>query len=446
MYAVPKRIIAEIRRKHIDYVRFVWCDNSGVIGAKAVHTRFLQRDNPDVVGFPKPHTIPGNVQVASGDASSYFGFGDVTLRPDWSSFTCVPYAPGHAKVFCYLYENTKPWAHCTRTFLQTMIRRAAHYGLTFQAVFENEFYLLKRVAGRIEAFDSSVFGQTFPIDAGSTIFSEITQALTAQDVYPTVLHAESGKGQFELAVRHQDALRAADQQITFRETVRAIVQRHEGLCVSFLPKIFPDQAGSGSHIHISLWEKNTNITGDKIKRQMLSKAAREFTAGILSHLGSLVCITAPTTNSYRRLLPSVWSSAYSCWGYDNRETALRIPQNGGSVTNIEYKPADATCNPYIAIGAIIAAGLDGIKNHMELSSALDSDPENLSEKHRKSLHIYRLPASLGDAIKNLKNNTVLREQIGDDLFDSFIAVREAEWIYTKKWSIEKEVLELQERY
>ncbi len=201
-------------------------------------------------------------------------------------------------------------------------------------------------------------------------------------------------------MRYTDALAAADWQIAFRETVKAIASRHQ-LTASFLPKIFSEATGSGCHVHLSIWRDGKNLLPDAQGVCGVSEIGQAFIAGILHHLPSLMALTTPSTNSYRRIIPHFWSGAFRCWGLDNREASVRVPSSpdGFGSTHFELKTVDASANPYLALGAIIAAGLDGVQKNLEPGEPVAQDPGAWSISERESRGIQRLPENLGEAIR-----------------------------------------------
>jgi glutamine synthetase len=242
-------------------------------------------------------------------------------------------------------------------------------------------------------------------------------------------YAELGWGQQELTIRHAPALQAADQHILYRETVRGIALRH-GLYASFAPKPWGDQAGNGCHIHFSGWNRGRTVNRfhDPAGQYGLSELATQFMAGMMEHLPALVALTCASVNSYRRLQPQMWASAYRVWGPDNREGALRAVStfwgHEAESTNVELKSCDSSANPYIALGGLIAAGLDGIERRLKLAPPVAVDPHTMDEGDRKVIGADRLPTSLKVAVGNLKRDTVLTEALGERLATSYIAVKE----------------------
>ncbi len=322
------------------------------------------------------------------------------------------------------------------------------------------------------------------MDLNVEIIDKIASALIHQGIGVERYYPESGPGQHELSVCYTQALQAADQQIAFRETVRAIALRHN-LKASFLPKIFEDKAGSGCHLHLSLWRDGKNIVPGDISEesgarsqgsgirgqgsdsihnsqftihnsppssisnpQSLSPTAQAFIAGILNHLPALMAITTPSPNSYRRIHPHFWSGAFRAWGWDNREAAVRVPTNPAppSPTHFELKTVDASSNPYLALGAVIAAGLDGIQRKLNPGTPASIDPGRLSDTERQAGNIDRLPTNLGDAITQLRQDKTLLDALGQDLARAFLAVRQAEWDAMKELDLSAEANLLLERY
>lgn len=448
MSDVLNAVLSAVQTHDIRYVRFIWCDNAGLIRAKAVRTTFLGAYlKGDGVGIAAAQQALPAMYDALAPGSGLTPAGEVHMRADWGTFAPLPYAPGHARVLTDIYDGDQPWAHCPRSFLRRMMARAEARGLTVMAAFENEFYLLQPDGDSPVPVDPTVFAQTHALDRLAPVLNAITAALEAQGVVPEMLYAESGPGQFEMPVRFADALWAADQQVIFRETVRAVAHQH-GLVASFVPKIFEDKAGNGAHLHLSLWRNGQNQIADPQHPDALSSEARSFVAGILHHLPALMALTVPSPNSYRRIRPRFWSGAFTCWGYGNREAAVRVPQPpaGHPVTNVEYKTVDPSCNPYLALGAVIAAGMDGLERGMTLGDPVQMDPADIPEAERKTKGIRALPDNLGDAIAALEQDQVLLSALGSDLAQSFLAVRRAEWEGMKDLSLEEQVRLLLERY
>src|SRR5215510_8375188 len=252
----------------------------------------------------------------------------------------------------------------------------------------------------------------------------------SSDVCSSDLH-----GQQEMSVRHAGALRAADNHVLYRETVRGIAFRR-GMWASLAPKPIADQAGNGCHLHLSLREMGPDgqpgepVFYDAADRYRLSETGYHFIGGLLAHLPALTALTCGSVNSYRRLAPQMWSSAYTVYGMDNREAAVRIcspmrDDPAGSV-NLELKPSDSSANPYLAIGACIHAGLDGIRRKLDPGEAVNVDPATLTDAERAAVGAHRLPASLAEALDALQADDLLMESLGDLRRRAYLAVKRSE--------------------
>jgi glutamine synthetase len=376
--------------------------------------------------------------------------GEVRLMPDWATLTILPYAEGHAQVISDMLESAtdKEWAHCPRRFLRQQIKKLADQELNIQAAFENEFFLLRRnIEGTLEPTDKTLFSATGSMNQHQAFINDLTEALNIQGVTVESYYPESGPRQQEVNVCYAKAMWAADQQIIYRETVRGVAAQH-GLIASFLPQIFEDKTGSGCHLNFSLWHHQENISGDPQQSNRIGRKAAAFLAGILDHLPALAAITIPSKNSYRRIRPHYWAGAFRSWGYQNREAAVRICEtaDGTKASRFEFKMADASANPYLALGALIAVGCDGIQRNLELPEEVTIDPGLLPEEERQAKGIDRLPQNLGEAIKALREDDVLLEAMGAALAQSFLAVRQCEWEALQNMSLEEEVALLVERY
>ena len=446
MAEIPSTVLFSVRNEGVRFIRFTMVDNAGLIRSKAVNEAVLPSFADGVGLTPAQQALPVMYDAVSPGAG-LTPAGEVFMRPDWSTLQVLPYAPGHARVMADIYDGDEPWTHCTRSFLKRMIERSAGQGFEVMAAFENEFVLVRRDGDRFRPVDQTVFALTSALDQQVDVINAITAALEAQDVVPEMVYAEAGPGQFELPVRYRDALGAADQQVVFRETVGAVSRRF-GLIASFVPKLFPDKAGSGAHLHLSLWAGQQNRIPDPSCPSLISPEAGAFVAGVLAHLPALMAITTPSTNSFKRIRPRYWSGAFTTWGYGNREAAIRVPPTAAQarVTNLELKTVDPTCNPYLALGAVIAAGLDGIARRLDPAEPVQVDPADLSEAERERRGIRQLPSTLDIALDALEGDELLQDALGPELFRSFTAVRRVEWEAMKELSHEDEVALLLERY
>lgn len=444
---MDKKLRENLDNLGIRFVRILWCDNGNIIRGKAVHRGCLSEYFKHGVGISAAQPAIPVIYDAPAPGSGLGPVGEIRLIPDWNTFTPLPYAKGHGRVMGDMVLNGIPWGFCPRHFLKRMVADAKSEGLDIIAAFENEFYLLRKTPEGIIPVDETGFASSMGIDINHQVIDEMVEALIQQGMPVEQYYSESGPGQQEISILYTDALAAADQQIAFRETIRAIALQHN-LIASFMPKIFPDKAGSGCHLHLSLWHEGENLIPNLDGDGTLSEVARRFIAGILHHLPALMALTTPTTNSYRRILPHCWSGAFRCWGIDNREAAVRVPSHPQppSPTNFELKTVDATANPYLALGAVIAAGMDGVRHCFELESPVTVDPGTLTENERLARGIERLPQTLGESIEHLSRDSLLLDAMGSDLAQVYLAVRKAEWEAMKDFDLEAEVKLLLEQY
>jgi glutamine synthetase len=438
-------ILLQARQAGVKLVRFLYCGNDGLIRGKAAAIEALDGALESGIGLTvamQSFTMLDRL-VAKG---SFGPVGEIRLVPDCDTFAMLPYAAKSARVLVDMLQlDHTPWPICPRSFLKRMIARAEARGLRVVAAFENEFYLARvDNEGRFIPFDRSNCFSAIGMDNANPIIIDVVEALEKQGVTVQQYYPELGPGQQEISVQHTDALRAADQQLVVRETVRGVAASH-GLYASFAPKPFLDQAGSGCHVHFSLWDtaSGRNVLSDPAGPHGVSALGHHVIAGVLAHLPGLVALTAPTVNSYRRLQPQFWSSAYCCYGPDNREAAVRIPSlfwgREAASTNFELKPCDASCNPYLALGALIAACLDGIEHARIPPEAVNVDPATLSEEERERLGAARLPLTLDEALVALAEDAILTEALGAPLAHEYGLVKRAEWESFKDQGLEFEL-------
>ena len=413
------------------FIRILWCDNANIIRAKAVHTHHLEDCIKNGINITVAQQALPVMHDTVVPETGLGPVGEVRLMPDWSTLTILPYAGKHAQVISDMIVGAtrKIWEHCPRGFLRRQIEKLAAKDLRLKAVFENEFYLLRRnETGDLVPADDTVFCATGSMNQHAAFVDDLAEALTAQGLDVVNYYPESGPGQQEMNISYTEALKAADNQIIYRETVRGVSIRH-GLVASFLPKIFEDKAGSACHINFSLWRDEENVSGEAGQTDGISPEAGAFIAGVLDHLTALTAITIPSINSYRRIRPHFWAGAFRSWGYQNREAAVRVCKNDAETqaARFEFKTADVTTNPYLALGALIAAGLDGMERGLILPEEVTMDPGRMPEGERKDKGIDLLPQDLGEAIEALRKDDVLLNAMEGDLARSFVAVRQKEW-------------------
>jgi glutamine synthetase len=409
-------------------VRFLWCGNDGTVRAKSSSRHGLEGRLDAGIGL----TVAMQAMNSLDQLQPVPGMGpvgEIRLVPDLDTFRVLPYAPHTGAVLTdHVQLDGDPAPVCQRSFLKRMEARLAERGLVLRASFENEFSLATKIDGAYVPVDSGLCFSTISTTTAQDYADDLAAALDAQSIQLEQYYAELGHGQQEISTGHAPALQAADEQLLVRETIRAVATR-QGLVASLAPKPWPENAGNGGHMHFSLWEGGRNrFYGD---RDGLSQEARAFIAGVLAHLPALCALTAPSFNSYHRMVPQYWAGAFVCWGLDNREAPVRVASTFRGAeeasTNAELKACDSSCNPYLALGGLAAAGLDGLARGLEPPEPVDVDPATIDEAERARRGIVRLPATQAEALDALERDELLLDALGPVLAESYLAVRRSEW-------------------
>jgi glutamine synthetase len=419
------------------WVRFVFVDHAGIPKTKAVHRDAFERRARAGVGLAKG-VLALDPSGALHPASGLSPVGEVRLVPDLSTFAPLPFARGQAMVSCNMTEpdGHTPWDGCPRGALRRVLGRFAERGYRSVASYEAEFY----VRGPDGPLDRTPYAGSFALSAAANFVAELAETLEQMGIRPEQCHAEVGHGNLELSVGETEALGATDRRVQVLETIRGVAHQM-GLEVTMAPKPYLDQAGNGHHLHLSVYplEDDTPVLFDS--SGALSGPGSSFIAGILEHLPAVMAFTTPSPNSYQRIAPGMWSSAYACYGPDNREAAVRIasPVAGAesATANVELKPVDVTANPYLALAAVLAAGMDGMERDLDPGEPTTVDPATLSEEERASRGINPLPASLDESLDALEKDEILIEALGVPLVRTHLAVARAQAEIAKEVSPEE---------
>ena len=423
-------VVREVDEAGLRLVRFLYCGNDGTMRGKSSSRHGLEGRIESGIGLTVAMQAMNGLDQLQ-PVPNMGPVGEVRLRPDPGTFRVLPYAPRTgAMMVDKIGLDGNPDPVCQRSFLARMCERLSERGVRMEIAFENEFSLARAVDGGYEPVDRSLCFATIGMTTSQDVIDDLVGALEAQQIVLEQYYAELGHGQHEISTGHAPALTAVDEQLFVRETIRAVATAH-GLTASLAPKPWPQNAGNGCHIHFSLWEGNRNRFHDPAGPGNLSAEARSFVAGVLEHLPGLCGLAAPSFNSYHRIIPHYWAGAFTCWGIDNREAPLRVPSLFAGMeeasTNVELKSADATCNPYLAVGGLIAAGLDGIERGLEPPAPVQVDPATLPQAERDAKGIRPLPASQREALDALAADDVLTGAMGEVLAGSYLAVRGSEW-------------------
>jgi glutamine synthetase len=426
-------------RYNVSLTRFLYVDHGGVVRGKAAATAKLAERIDSGIG----HTRAMMAMSMMDELATVEGMGpvgEVRIKPDPGTFVTLPYAPRAAAMLAdQVNPDGSPWDGCARTFLKQAIAELAGEGYELQAAFEPEFTLGRHEGASFTPIDESLCYSATGFHLAHDYTIDLVDALIQQGLEVEHYYPELGHGQQEVPIRHASALRAADNHVLLRETARAVAIGH-GLWASFAPKPLPEQAGNGAHLHASLWADGASAFADPAGRYGLSSVGYHFLAGVLAHLPGLIALTCGTVNSYRRLAPQMWSGAFACYGPDNREAALRICSPIGSLgsVNLELKPIDSTGNPYLALGAFIYAGLDGIRRSLSPGEPVLVDPAALDSSERERLSVVRLPSSLRAALDALEADSFLMSALGPLRSTAYLAVKRSEVEHFRLHDVEHE--------
>jgi glutamine synthetase len=424
-------VTRQLAENKVELIRAIYAGPDGITRGKAFRPAFLDEVLAGGIGLTQAQASV-TVLDQLPRSSRFQPVGEVRMRPDLESFRVLPYLAGHARMLADLETlEGQPWELCPRSLLKRMVSDLSDRGMVLRATFENEFTMYSEVAGQWQPVDDLNCFSSAAMDIASEFILPMIHALEAQGVVVEKYFPEAGGGQQEIPVQHQEGVKAADQQVIFRETVRGVAIAR-GFRVSFMPKPDPRAAGNGCHIHFSLWDRETqtNLFYDASGTYQLSDTARQFAAGILAHLPALLALTAPTTNSYKRFVERCWSSCYVCWGPDNREATVRAASSfrgrEEASLNLEYKPADPTCNPYLALAGVLCAGLDGLDRRLELGEPTLTDPALLSADERKAAGLTPYPRDLEAAVSALEADEVLRAGLSEIRIADYTTLKRAE--------------------
>jgi len=433
--------------------------------AKADGIRFIQLQFTDVLGIVKAVTIPVHRledSVKHGtwfDGSSIEGFtriaeSDQYLMPDMDTFAEIPWQPasgsrGTARVICDVFTpGGQPFVGDPRHVLRRQVERAKKLGYIVNMGPELEFFLFRRDDdGKVAALPHDLAGYfDFSTDLAQEVRQDMVDALEAFGISVEAAHHEVAAGQHEIDFEYSDALRTADNAITFKFALKAIAQQH-GLYATFMPKPIFGINGSGMHTHQSLYsiEQKRNAFADPDSKYGLSELARSYMAGILAHAKGMIAVLAPTVNSYKRLVPGYEAPTYITWGRTNRSALIRVPMisPGKSIegTRAEVRCPDPSSNAYLAFAVMIAAGLDGVEKGMTLADPVEESLFEMDASRVAEKGIDELPGTLGEAIDELEKDAVVCEALGEHVLGHFVDAKRAEWdgyrTQVTQWEIDR---------
>jgi glutamine synthetase len=413
--------------------------------AKEDNVHFLRLQFTDIDGIIKNVEVPESQfsKALDGqimfDGSSIEGFtrieeSDMLLVPDLATFEVFPWNSDHGKVGRLVCDIATPdgtiFAGCPRSMLKKVVAKAEKMGLQMMAGPEAEFFLFHRDANgdAIPAtHDTGGYFDLSPRDLGEEARRDITLVLEAMGFEVEAAHHEVAPGQHEIDFKYGDAVTTADAIVTFRFVVKKVALMY-GLHATFMPKPLAGVNGSGMHTHQSLFTLDgDNAFYDAGGPWQLSQIARSYIGGLLDHARAFVALTNPLVNSYKRLVPGYEAPVNVAWSEKNRSPMIRVPDRRGVGTRCEVRVPDPSCNPYLALAAMLASGLDGIERGLECGEPVNRNIFDMSQREKKRLKIVQLPASLDEALDFLEKDQLLREALGDHIFDHFLHNKRTEW-------------------
>lgn len=386
------------------------------------------------------------------DGSSIEGFArieesDMYLYPDLDTFEILPFRPHQGKVarlICDVYKTDgTPYESDPRYVLKKVLKEAEDMGYTFNVGPECEFFLFHTDDNGCPTtitHENASYFDLAPTDLGENARRDMVLNLEDLGFEIEASHHEVAPAQHEIDFKYDEALKTADNIMTFKLTVKTIAKRH-GLYASFMPKPKYGVCGSGMHTNMSLFKEGKNIFADENDERGLSKEAYSFIAGIVEHMRSISAITNPIVNSYKRLVPGYEAPTYIAWSATNRSPLVRVPAARGVGTRVELRCPDCAANPYLTLAVCLAAGLDGIKRGLVPKESVQQDIYSMTSKERDEAGIENLPKNLYEAVKEMKKSSFVKDVLGKETFDKYVYAKESEWMeYTSQvtdWEINK---------
>ena len=439
--AEAQAVLDEIDEKDVGFLRLQFTDILGTVKNVAVPAAQAEKAFTDGIYFDGS-SIEGFVRIQESD---------MRLIPDASTFAVLPWRKredgASGRMICDVYDTStgEPFEGDPRYILKRAIARAEEMGYNVNAAPEPEFFLFEEDEdGRAttKTNDAGGYFDLAPKDLASDVRRDIIYGLEDMGFEIEASHHEVARGQHEINFEYDDALTTADNVGTFRTVVRAIAAQHD-LHATFMPKPIPKINGSGMHTHISLFtDDGQNVFHDDNDEFNLSEEAKQFTAGILEHAPAITAVSNPTVNSYKRLVPGYEAPVYVAWSDRNRSALIRKPAARiPAASRIEARFPDPSCNPYLALAALIHAGLDGIEQGLDCPEPVRENIYEFDEQKREEYGIDTLPTNLGEAVDALKEDEVILGALGDHISEKFIEAKSQEFseylIDVSQWELDR---------
>lgn len=415
-------VVREVEENDIRFIRLWFTDVLGFLKSLAITRRELETVLEEGLGF---------------DGSSIEGFAriqesDMVAMPDPSTFAILPSSPENsrtARIFCdILQPDGSPYDGDPRYALKRVLAKAADLGYTMHVGPELEFFYFKD-SSTTDVLDRGGYFDLTSLDVSTNVRRDTVTTLEDIGIEVEYAHHECGPSQHEIDLRYKDALTMADSVMTSRLLVKEVASSY-GIHATFMPKPLYEEAGSGMHVHQSLFEGERNAFFDQNDKYHLSRVGKAYVAGLLHHAREMCLVTNQYVNSYKRLVPGYEAPIYCCWGRRNRSALVRVPTykpGKENATRIEMRNPDPAANPYLAFAAMLAAGLKGIERRMELPPEATDNIYEMTAKERITAGIRSLPGDIESAIVMFENSEFMRETLGDHIYDYLIRNKRAEW-------------------
>lgn len=417
-------ILRIVKEEDVKFIRLQFTDIFGTLKNVAITAEQIEKALDNKCMFDGS-SIEGFVRIEESD---------MFLRPDINSFAIFPWKPEVGKVarlICDVYNpDGTPFEGDPRYVLKKVLKKAETMGFdTFNVGPECEFFLfLKNGDGSPTTIthDNASYFDLGPVDLGENARRDMCLALQEMGFEIEQSHHEVAPGQHEIDFKYNDALTTADAILTFKLVVKTIAYKH-GLHATFMPKPIFGINGSGMHINMSLFKNGINVFSGDNDSLKLSKEAYWFIGGLMKNIKSIVALTNPLVNSYKRLVPGYEAPVYIAWSARNRSPLIRVPAARGDSTRLELRCPDPSCNPYLALAAILAAGLDGIENKIEPPAPINKNVYQMTDEQKSEEEIYLLPGNLKEAIDEMSKSELVKEVLGDHIFTKYIEAKNKEW-------------------
>ena len=425
-----------VKEKNISFIQFWFTDVLGVLKSFAVTPSELDEGLTEGMGF---------------DGSSIEGFArieesDMIAKPDPITFQLVPWRSGDspvARMFCdILNPDGTPYEGDPRYVMKRLLKRVTDKGFTYYIGPELEYFYFKGNQSA-EIMDTGGYFDSRPLDMGSNLRRDTIFALQSMGIRVEYSHHEVAPSQHEIDLRYDEGLRMADKTMTYRVVVKEIARQH-GCYATFMPKPIFGHNGSGMHVHQSLFKGDRNAFHDPDDEYNLSETAKHYIAGLIHHAPEITAITNQWVNSYKRLVPGYEAPVYVSWARRNRSAMIRVPMykpGKENATRIEFRSPDPACNPYLAFAVMLGAGMDGIEKKLALPDPIEEDIFEMNPAERQAHGITDLPGNLYAAILETEKSGLVKEVLGEHIFNKFIENKRIEWdlyrTHVSRFEIEK---------